>query len=287
MEWLEYCNQEYDGKFGHTGIQHAFNSFGEKKIGSYYLDGYAEWNGDDELITVGYEYNGCRFHRCPFDCGVVCIQTDEQFEQQRKKKAYLKRVLTSFEVIQGCQWAELKKILVKRGEKIESKITPFLGKKTVSESDILDAVADGSFYGFCRADITTPKEIAEKFKLLNFPLIFNDVEISEDFLEPKDLADAKARGCKFPKTVKSLSWNSKGFIACTPLLQFYMKLGMEVSNVQWALQYQSAEPFKDFVNSLVEERINAVKTKNGPLSDRCKFVLNSAVGKFSLKLRND
>ena len=290
LEWLEYCNQEYTGYIEQnvmqSGIKHAFNSDGEKKIGNYYLDGYAEWEGEDGLVTVGFEYNGCRYHRCPFECGIKSVQTDEQYEQQRKKKAYLNRVLTKLEIIQGCQWTALKKILVKRGEAIHSKVTPFLGKKTVSESDIISAVADGSFYGFCRVDVTTPNSVAKKFEKLNFPFIFNNVEVLEEHLEPENLADAKERGCKFPQTVKSLSWNSKGFIGCTPLLRFYLKLGMEISNLQWALQYQAAEPFQEFVNSMVEVRINASRTKNGPLGDRAKFVLNSAVGKSNLTLKN-
>ena len=115
-------------------------------------------------MTVGYAYNGCRFHRCPFECGVESLQTDEQFENQRKKKEYLLRVLTSLEVIQGCQWAEQKKILAEQNEEINSKVTPFLGRKNVSEEDIFKAIENGTFYGFCRVDIDTPTEVVEKYK---------------------------------------------------------------------------------------------------------------------------
>ena len=260
------------------GIQHAFTAKGEKKIGKYHLDGYAEWESDDGLVTVGYEYYGCRWHRCPWNCGIKSVQTEEQFQEQRKRESYLNRILTSFVIIQGCQWAWQKKFLAARNEPIRSTITPFLGRNSISESEILDAIKNGTLYGLCKVDIDTPTEIAEKFKKLNFPLIFNNVEISEDQLSPETLEAAKAKGCQFPLTSKTLSWNAKGYIGCTPLLQFYMQLGMRVSNVQWALQYQPAEPFQGFVDSLVDVRINATRTKNGPLGDRAKFVLNSAVG---------
>ena len=259
-------------------MQHAFNSLGEKKLGKYYVDGYIEWETEDGLTTIGYEYNGCRFHRCPFECGIESVQTDEQYENQLKKLAFLKRNLSIVRVIQGCQWREQKKQLMEQSYKIESDVSPFLCQKKITEENILEAISNGSLYGICCVDIETPNEICEKYKDLNFPVIFNNLEITEDMLNPEMLAAAKNKNLDFPISAKSLSWNSKAYIGCTPLLRFYMQLGMKISNVRWALQYQSAQPFKKFVDSLVEVRIDATRTKNGPLGDRAKFVLNSGVG---------
>ena len=165
-------------------------------------------------------------------------------------------------------------------EKIESKLCSFLTRSSVSESEILDSIRSGSFYGIVRVDLSTPPEIIKKYEKMNFPLIFNTLDITEDLLSPEMLELAKERNTDFPKPAKTLTWNSQGFIACTPLLRFYMEIGMEVSNLQWALQYEAASPFADFVNSLVEVRIAAKESNNGPLGDRSKFCLNSAVGYF-------
>ena len=265
------------------GIQHAFTALGEKKIGNYHLDGYAEWmNEEGEIITIGYEYNGCRFHRCKFNCDTVCVQTDEQYEKQKKKEAYLKRILTSLKIVQSCEWEKQKKSILRQGIGISSEKIPFLGRKSVSEQEILNAIKDGRFYGICKVDIETPHEVAKKYEKLNFPLIFKNTEITEEMLSSEVLEIAKGRKLNFPLLAKTLTWNANGYIGCTPLLQFYMELGMKVTNIQWALSYQRAQPFKKFVNELVEERIKAAECQpeNKPRGDRAKFVLNSAVGKY-------
>ena len=65
----------------------------------------------------------------------------------------------------------------------------------------------------------------------------------------------------------SLCYHANEIIIASPLLKFYLSIGMKASNVQWATQYSRAQPFKPFVEELVEVRINAVG-KNKPLGDR-------------------
>ena len=69
------------------GIQHAFN-LGEKKIGNFFLDGYVEWGSGEDQVKIGFEFYGCRFHRCPLNCGIESVQTDEEFILLFKSKSY-------------------------------------------------------------------------------------------------------------------------------------------------------------------------------------------------------
>ena len=282
MEWLEYCNKDRNDLNDEADIQHAFNAMGEKKLGVYYLDGYKEIHDEDGTRKIGYEYMGCRFHRCPHKCGVESVQSDEDFLRETKRLEFLEENLDVFHIIRGCEWAEEKKKIFKQRRFIKSNISPFLGWKHVGEQEILKAVENGSFYGIMCVDIETPDEVVAKYEKLNFPFIFNKVGIDEDMLSPEVLEEARKRNTSFPVSVKTLTWNAKSFIAVSPLLKFYMKLGMKISNVQWALQYQVGKPFKYFVESLVEERIAAESStpKNTSRGDRAKLALNSAVGKF-------
>ena len=284
LEWLEYENRQYLDWAIPTEIQHAFNGRGEKKIGNYYLDGYVEYEASDEHVWIGYEFMGCRFHQCPFDCGTKCVQTDEEYEKEQDRIAFLRRNLNRLVVIYGCEWEKLKeKIRIKEKQNNErilvSRISQFLSQPSVTETEILNAVAQGTFYGIICLDITTPVDVIEKYKNLNFPFIFHSLPVTENLLSPETLEMAKARNIKFPVMAKTLTWNSSGFIGCTPLLRFYLSLGMKLANVQWAIQYQAGAPFSDFVDSLVNVRINAMENGNGPLGDRAKFVLNSAVAR--------
>ncbi|KAM9741015.1 uncharacterized protein ACNS7B_012259 isoform 1-T1 [Menidia menidia] len=55
IQWLEWRALD-----GGIDIQHALNR-GERKIGPYFVDGYAEVNG----VKTAFEFYGCLFHGCP------------------------------------------------------------------------------------------------------------------------------------------------------------------------------------------------------------------------------
>ena len=284
LEWLEYENRKYQrSSSSMTKIQHAFNGRGEKKIGKYHLDGYVEYESSDGHVWIGYEFMGCRFHQCPFDCGTHCMQTDEEYEKERDRIAFLRRNLTRLVMIYECEWQKLKLKIKeqekKSGEKIlTSGISQFLSQPSVTENEIIGAIANGTFYGLVCVDIHTPSDVIEKYKHLNFPFIFNNLSVTEELLSPETREMAEERKIKFPFLVKTLTWNTENFIACTPLLQFYIKLGMQVKNIRWALQYERGAPFKNFVEELVTERVKAKDESNEPRGERAKFCLNSAVG---------
>ena len=284
IEWLEYENREYASMPIAKQIQHAFTGRGEKKIGKYHLDGYVEWETENGHVWIGYEFMGCRFHKCPFKCPTNCLQTDEEHKIEQDRLDFLHRVLTRLVIMYECEWRALKEKLklkeIRDDTKIlESRISQFLSQPSVSETEILQAVNEGTFYGIICLDISTPPQVIEKFKHLNFPFIFNNVAVTEDLLSEETLKMAEARKTKFPVMAKTLTWNAENFIGCTPLLRFYLELGMKLENVRWALQYQPGAPFKDFVESLVNVRISAIENDNGPLGERAKFVLNSAVAR--------
>ncbi|CAG5089850.1 Oidioi.mRNA.OKI2018_I69.PAR.g12375.t1.cds [Oikopleura dioica] len=77
IRWLEYLNWSPDYSFNGS-IEHSYN-LEEKKIGSYYIDGYAESEDEPILILSNddgnspirrikkryfFEYRGCTFHPC-------------------------------------------------------------------------------------------------------------------------------------------------------------------------------------------------------------------------------
>lgn len=236
------------------------------------------------MIRIGYEYLGCRFHQCPHDCGVQSVQTKEDQIKEKERMDFVRRHLDSLITIYGCEWSRKKADMWAHGETIESPISQFLGRKTIGEHEILKGIENGSFFGIAKVDIETPQEVIERYRKLNFPLIFRYLEISEDMLPPDILKEARDRKKEFPLKAKTLCWNAIGFVGCTPLLKFYASLGMKISNLQWALEYESGKPFRPFVDELVEERIKALKENDETRGDRAKFVLNSAVGKQTSKI---
>ena len=121
---------------------------------------------------------------------------------------------------------------------------------------------------------------------MNFPFIFQPIEVNEDMLSENLLAQAKKNNRKFPYKCMSLTYNAKNFIVATPLLKFYMGIGMRVNKVHWAMEYVPTKPFQKFVKEMVDIRIRSVGN-NPSLGDRAKFTLNSCVGRFGHRVKHE
>ena len=135
-----------------------------------------------------------------------------------------------------------------------------------------------------KVDIVTPKDVQLKYKDLNFPFIFGNVNVEPDMLTEKMLADAKLRNRKFPYACKSLKFNANEVVLTTPLLKFYLSYGLVITKVHWAMQFlPDQKPFCKFIDEMVKIRINAVGN-NKPLGGRAKFTMNSCIGRVMINL---
>ena len=181
--------------------------------------------------------------------------------------------------ISECQWLQMRKEL-----EIKSKLSPFFGKEKITTDDILKAIQDDTFFGLCKVKITTPVDVIKKYESLNFPFIFDRKEISMEMLEPKMMKLAKKNGVKFPYSTTTLCYNTDERILATPLIKFYLALGMKVDHMYYAIQYIKQKPFVNFVRQLVDIRVDSVGV-NSSRGDRAKLTLNSSIGKFGLNLQ--
>ena len=281
LEWLQWeqarCPQPG------AVIQHAHN-FGEKKIAGYSVDGYLEVPGPDgDTFKVVYQYYGCYWHFCPWKCTKSKAKLEDAQEDMRIC-GIIGREVDRVIIKRSCEWAE------QRNSMPISYKSPdycFLGREEnstqnpkITEEIIFEKIKSGEFYGIIRADVRTPPEIVKKYENLNFPMIFRKLTVTEDMLSEKMKELAKVGKKDFPAETRSLTWNATDIILTTPTVQFYQQLGMEISELTWAAEFKPTEPFTNFVNGMVQVRINAKKNDNKPLGERAKFCLNSCVGRF-------
>ena len=170
IEWLEY--QQAINPYPGTFIQHAFN-LGEKKVGDFYVDGYLEIPVPNEKpYTIVYEYMGCFHHRCNL-CPVRSRQTEEEFLKDRLRLYKIEMLVDKLIVIQECQWKKNRHHV-----NFDCKLSKFLNRTKITESDILDAVLSNDFFGLVKVKISTPQDVKEKYKSLNFPFIFGEQKIT-------------------------------------------------------------------------------------------------------------
>ena len=75
-------------------------------------------------------------------------------------------------------------------------------------------------------------------------------------------------------SVLSQTFHADQILLTTETALFYHKLGLELSNLTMAIEFEKDRPFADFVNQITAERKKATRMKNKPLQDIFKLVMN-------------
>lgn len=257
-------------------ITHGLNGR-EKTIGErhYQLDGYAEIvDQSGSTISIGFDYRGCRWHPCPFNCSTR--QVESVCEKKDKERVlYLQKHLDQYKTIQSCKWLEEFKTI---DDEESPEFYPFLMKTKVVYEDLLELVRKKKFFGFVQCDVTSPQDIIDINKSsVKLPPIFKKLQITEKMI-PEEFRGQS----KFPKEVNTLVYNEKQGVHTSEMLNFYIDLGMKISNIKFIMFYHRAEPFKGFVNDLVKRRITYAD-KNMKESEKViKIILNSFYGRLGL-----
>ena len=209
------------------------------------------------------------------------VQTDEEFRAAQRRKYLIELEVDELIEISSCQWERQKLLPLYKTLKADGKI--FQPPET--EEELLEEIKNGSFYGLVKCDVFTPPEVIEKFASLNFPFIYRKVQVEEEMVAPRMRQMALEAGRSFPYETNTLTWSGDDLLLITPLIQFYITLGMKIKNIHWCVKYHKDQPFEQFVKSLVDLRIQAVRECNPQLSNRAKFTMNSAVGRFGLNVK--
>ena len=272
MRWLAYM--ETQPPFNSTvKIQHALNG-GEKEINisgrRYKVDGYAEIGGTKYLL----EFDGCRFHR--HSClNSLRSNIPQKDDRQRNKDLSSVGVLLR---IYECEWLKLK-------PDVKINIGNFFGRKNICATEIMDAVANGVFYGIIRCDIYSPPSVIDHFTKLNHPPIFAHVCLEEDMVGSSMKSLLKERGAKYPLEKQlSLVFHHKEYTMTTDLARFYLEMGMELSNLTLAIEYTKSKPLAKFVETVTEKRKEATRLGDDHLQNTWKLIMNSSYGRTTLNL---
>lgn len=272
LQWLMYEEQinpilQLDSG-DHIRLQQKYLR-GEKQFGPYTVDGYAKIDGKHFF----WEYLGCYFHQnCPFvGCKFHGTGSDERWTV---KEAFLRShgTLTN---MRGCVWASMKKSNGLRY--FPTPEFPQIMNTFATQNDIIDGIQNDELFGFCVCDVSTPSDVYEKIKWVNFPPLISKQFITEDMVSPYMLARCNDRDYKLPQESLVQTYNVKQSLLYTPLIKFYISLGMEISNVSKFVQYRPSKVLNEFVNKITNGRIQAKKSSNPSLELAYKIIGNRFV----------
>ena len=268
IQWLTFEQETNECLTNLAGeriiIENAYTR-GEKQIGPYKCDGYANIDGVDHF----WEYLGCFYHpNCPYEqCQYFGGKKDIVWE---KKDFFLKN-LGVLHVMRGCVWQMERKKL----KNMNTPSLPLILNSWGTQIEILAGIEYNELFGFIIADISTPDEVYEKIKWINFPPLICRDSIDESMLSPYMLSRCKKRGTKLPQKTLIQVYNSKQLLLYTPLVRFYIKLGLRISNISKFIQYKPSHVFSKFVDKITDGRIRANKEGNKSLELAYKIIGNS------------
>ena len=148
----------------------------------------------------------------------------------------------------------------------------------MSEEGLLHGIIDGRFFGNVLCDIEVPEHLRDYFS--NFPPIFKNTAVSRDDNGNLMKPYAKKENVMVqPKKMLISSFILTNGTIITPLLLFYLQLGLVCKKIHRFVQYTPRKCFGNFVQSAVDARRQGDKNPNSSVvAETRKLQANSSYG---------
>ena len=280
-EWLEYVMHIHQG----LKIQHKFN--GKEH---HFKNNHIRVDGWDAASNTVYQFHGCLFHGhdCHLTDGMTTNPvngkplTELRTETKRVTDYLLYEAGVKVNVMWECEWRHLKKTDQQLSDFLRSHFPPtraFYCSKEVTEESILAAIQDGSLFGLVQCDIEVPPHLRDYFS--EMPPVFKNTEVSKS-----DIGDYMAAYATQHKLLSSArrtligSYFGKNIVLATPLLHWYLKKGLVVTNISCVIEYKPIKCFEAFGHTVSDARRQGDHDSNQAiLAETFKLLGNSAYGK--------
>ena len=247
----------------------------QKKIDCFSVDGFCE-----HCNTV-FEAMGCYYHYCPCQEARPSL-TEEEIQRGTKKREMdklrrhylMEKGYTVMEMYE-CEWWQLYKTNVVVKQHLRQS---FPYKIPLSEERLLERIKNGSLFGYVQCDIEVPPELREQFA--NFPPIFKNINVGRDDIRSLMKNYAEQEGLlSQPRRMLISSYSFENGTLITPLLLFYLSLGLVCKKIYRFVQYTPKKCFNKFVQSAVDARREGDENPNSSVvAETMKLLANSSYG---------
>ena len=247
----------------------------QKKIDCFSVDGICYH------CNAVFEAMGCFYHYClcqeahpslsdaDIDRGVKKRPQDEMRRDYIQQKCY--QIVEMWE----CEWWSL--------YKTDASVKSHLGenfpyRRPLSEGGLMQEFIGGRLLGYVQCDIEVPEHLRDYFS--NFPSIFRNTVVSRDDIGNllKQYAEKKNILVQ-PRRMLISSFILTNGTIITPLLLFYLKLGLVCKKDHRFVHYTPRKCFDNFVQSAVDTRRQGDKVPNSSVvAETMKLLANSSYG---------
>ena len=299
MDWYSQKNN--------IDIRHRQNSGREKRDSKFLADGWAE---PTEFLAPGaisgtkstdvlprgspkgliVQYDGCWTHG--HNCYLTEHANDEQLKQL-KEKAEKTEKRNQYYLDQGydllvereCHFLAKSKHDPLAQKLIQEGRPEFYQKHKgcVTQKQLLQAVIDDKVFGAYQVDISIPEKWSEKFKHRKLepkeffgemaPLFLTSEVQFDDIGEHMQQHIIDHKLSQHPRKLLVGGLRAKKMLISTPLLRYYLQLGMEVTNIYQVVEYGRTKCFQKFVDFVTKRRRAAQGDKSKKiLGDIAKLI---------------
>ena len=221
------------------------------------------------------------YHYCPcqearpsltdtdIERGVKKLHHDEMRRDYIQQKGY--QIVEMLE----CEWWSFFKV----DASVKSHLREnFSYKRSLSEKQLLKRIIDGQLIGYVQCDIEVPEHLRSYFS--NFaPIIKNTVVSREDIGNLMRENAEKENIRTQPRRMLISSFILTNGTIITPLLLFFLKLGLVCRKIHRFVQCTPRKCFNNFVQSAVDERRQGDKNRNSSVvAETMKLLTNSSYG---------
>ena len=136
----------------------------------------------------------------------------------------------------------------------------------------------GKLFGYAQCDIEVPDGLKKKFA--DFPPIFKNTNVGRHDIESvmQDYAEKQGVLCQPRKMLISSLFPENGTLI-TPVLLFYLELGLVCKKIYRFVEYTPVKGFNNFVQSVVDARREGDENPNSSVvAETMKLLANSSYG---------
>ena len=240
IQWLEWESKQSGYHIRHQGNDK------EKLIGQRRLpvDGFCK-----ETNTV-YEFQGCYFHGHPCSLNEGKTNNDlngkslqELYQKTKAKIEYIQENGFNVKQMWECDWRRMRRQDPELSQFVASMKRPCDGMYKMNREEILKAIRQQWIFGVAEVDIRVPDHLKEKFA--EMPPVFKNVEISRDDIgdHMREYAEEHDMMSRPRKSLIGSLFGEKIMII-TPLLNWYLDHGLEVTRVYQVVEYTPSKAFQ-------------------------------------------
>ena len=224
---------------------------------------------------------GCYFHycRCQESCPSLfdneITRGIKKREQDQMRKEYIQQ--KGYKVIEmwECNWWDLYRTDATVKNHFRAN---FHYQRPLSEERLMQEIKSGKLFGYVQCDLKVPVHLEAYFA--NFPPIFKNTVVGTNDIGDlmKEYAE-KERIVSQPGRMLISSFHLNNGIVITPLLLFYLHLGLECSKIHQFVQCTPIKCSNTFLQSAVNARRQGDENYNSSVvAETMKFLANSSYG---------